>query len=285
MRHYLTLVLTILIVGFTVLANADTIYLEPCDDMYSDPNGSQVVDQLWVANFSGTGNFQQTMIRFDLSQLTRQTIESAILNLYLFFGCPMDPTTHTRFYAITQDWDENTWPVTQHIAHGTDVWASCDFNANEPGWYNIDITTLVQAWVDESVQDYGLVIIANSGDKFSKFYSKEHSNPNLHPYLEINYTIGIGDENYIEMSEFLSQNYPNPFNTETTIQFNLPKSGNVKLTVYNSKGQIIKTLVDRYLNVGEHRVELDASNLISGIYFYKIQTDDFSKVKKTILIK
>lgn len=295
MRHYLTLVLTILIMGLTVSANADTIFMEPIDDMYTDPNGSQVVDQLWVANFSGAGNFQRTMIRFDLSQLARQTIESAILNLYLFFGCPMHPITHTHFYAITQDWDEDTWPATQHIAHGIDVWSSCDFNANEPGWYNIDITTLVQAWVDESVQDYGLVIIAISGDRFSKFYSKEYTNSNLHPYLEVTYTAGAVDDENFEMPLFLSQNYPNPFSGSTTICFSLHptnlQTDNATISIYNLKGQLVKsfpltTHYSPHTNVVWDGTDMNGNKLPSGIYFYHLKSENIiSEVKKMVLIR
>lgn len=278
-------ILAILIIGIISWASADTVSLDPIDDMYTDPNGTQVTSELWVANWPGCGgHFERIMLNFDLSELTGQTIDSSTLNLYKFFTAPDGSSTPTNFYAITQPWDEDTWNHTQHIQYNSTVWASQVFTS-QLGWYEIDITNLVQAWVDGSITNYGLVIIANSGYKFSKFYSKEYSNQNMHPYLEVTYTVGAVDENVVILPTVNIENYPNPFNTETTISFNLPKSSNVKLIIYNSKGQIVKTLVDSYLNVGEHSIKFDASNLISGIYFYKIQTDDFSKIKKTILLK
>ncbi len=83
----------------------------------------------------------------------------------------------------------------------------------------------------------------------------------------------------------LLQNYPNPFNPSTTIKYSIPVNGNVKLTVYNSIGEEIKTLVNEYKTSGTHEVELNAEKLTSGIYFYKIETGEFSSVKKMILIK
>ncbi len=83
----------------------------------------------------------------------------------------------------------------------------------------------------------------------------------------------------------LKQNYPNPFNPETVIEFDLPKSSNVKLVVYNSLGQVVDKLVDEYLLSGSYRVKFNGGNLPSGIYFYKLTADGYSAVKKMVLIK
>ena len=83
----------------------------------------------------------------------------------------------------------------------------------------------------------------------------------------------------------LYQNYPNPFNPVTEIKFNIPESGNTKLVVYNTLGEKVKTLVDDYLPVGEHKVNFDAGELPSGIYFYKLTSGKYSSVKKMILMK
>ena len=83
----------------------------------------------------------------------------------------------------------------------------------------------------------------------------------------------------------LMQNYPNPFNPNTNIQFQIPKNGHVTISVYNSLGQQVATLVDENLKCGVHHVTFDAAQFSSGIYFYRIQADDFSQVKKMILLK
>ncbi len=87
-------------------------------------------------------------------------------------------------------------------------------------------------------------------------------------------------------SEFaLAQNYPNPFNPSTTIQFSLPTASNVELTVYNLLGQRVETLIDQQLEAGEHVVNFDAGALASGIYFYRLRTDDASSTRKMLLMK
>ncbi len=87
-------------------------------------------------------------------------------------------------------------------------------------------------------------------------------------------------------SEFrLSQNYPNPFNPDTRIAFSVPASGNVKLAVYNVLGQKVADLVNGFVDAGSHSVTFKAGKLTSGVYFYKIETDNFVSVKKMMLIR
>lgn len=83
----------------------------------------------------------------------------------------------------------------------------------------------------------------------------------------------------------LSQNYPNPFNPETNINFSLPVSGHVKITVYDITGSEIDVLVNENLNAGEYKTDFDASGLTSGVYIYKMETGTFTNVRKMILIK
>ena len=83
----------------------------------------------------------------------------------------------------------------------------------------------------------------------------------------------------------LKQNYPNPFNPTTNIQFAIPKAGFVTMKVYNLLGQEVSTLVDEYKNAGTYKVDFNASNLSSGVYFYKIDAGNYTNVKKMILMK
>ncbi len=83
----------------------------------------------------------------------------------------------------------------------------------------------------------------------------------------------------------LNQNYPNPFNPVTTIQYSIAKSGFVKLTVFNIVGEEVKVLVNEKKDAGVHTVNFDASNLNSGFYIYKIETNGFVQSKKMILLK
>ncbi len=87
-------------------------------------------------------------------------------------------------------------------------------------------------------------------------------------------------------SEFsLNQNYPNPFNPVTTIKFTLPVSGNANLSVYNSLGEKVETLVNQYFDAGYYQVEWKADKYSSGVYYYRIESGNYNSVKKMMLIK
>jgi len=83
----------------------------------------------------------------------------------------------------------------------------------------------------------------------------------------------------------LSQNCPNPFNPSTTIGYQIPKSGIVKIAVYNMLGQKVKTLVNTIKTAGKYQTEFNATYLSSGIYIYKMQAGNFTEVKKMLLLK
>jgi hypothetical protein len=83
----------------------------------------------------------------------------------------------------------------------------------------------------------------------------------------------------------LAQNYPNPFNPNTTIYYNLPRSSDVKLVVYDVLGNEVTTLVNENKLGGTHKAEFYPGNLASGIYFYRITAGDYSEVRKMTLIK
>ncbi|MBM4158860.1 MAG: T9SS type A sorting domain-containing protein [Ignavibacteria bacterium] len=97
----------------------------------------------------------------------------------------------------------------------------------------------------------------------------------------------VSDNVKVEEPEeyILNQNYPNPFNPTTKINFALPKQGFVTMKVYDILGRVVRTLVNEYKNAGNYITEFDGTNLSSGVYFYKLTADNFSNVKKMILIK
>ncbi len=97
--------------------------------------------------------------------------------------------------------------------------------------------------------------------------------------------IGISN-NQIDLKDYkLNQNYPNPFNPNTTISYNLVKSSFVTLKIYNVLGKEVKTLVNEYQQSGINEINFNASELSSGVYFYRISAGEFSDLKKMMLIK
>ena len=86
-------------------------------------------------------------------------------------------------------------------------------------------------------------------------------------------------------SYFGAKNYPNPFNPETKINYTLKNSTNVKITVYDRLGREVVVLVDESQSEGEHAVTFNASNLPSGVYFYRIKTPEMVEVQKMVFTK
>ena len=87
-------------------------------------------------------------------------------------------------------------------------------------------------------------------------------------------------------SEFsLAQNYPNPFNPSTTISFQLPVAGNTVLAFYDMNGKEVKSLVNGFREAGYYSVNLNASDLSSGVYFYSLKSGNFVQTKKLSLVK
>ncbi|MBD3235067.1 MAG: T9SS type A sorting domain-containing protein [candidate division Zixibacteria bacterium] len=83
----------------------------------------------------------------------------------------------------------------------------------------------------------------------------------------------------------ISGNYPNPFNANTAIGFSLAKPDQVKVSIYNLKGQILETIANRYFEAGNHKVVWNAQNYASGIYFYRLDAGDFVETRKMVLIR
>ncbi len=96
---------------------------------------------------------------------------------------------------------------------------------------------------------------------------------------------GIAVQNLIPASYQLDQNYPNPFNPSTTIRYGLPHKSAVQLTLFNSLGQHISTLVQGDQEAGYHELRFDASGLSSGVYFYQLRASGFVRTRKLFLIR
>lgn len=107
--------------------------------------------------------------------------------------------------------------------------------------------------------------------------------------LKMNFTVGINQLSSEVPEDFsLSQNYPNPFNPTTKIRFEIQKTSEVKLVVYNSLGKEISTLVNQNLNAGTYETDFDGADYNSGVYFYRLFVNgdkSFTETRKMILTK
>jgi subtilisin family serine protease len=166
--------------------------------------------------------------------------------------------------------------------------------ATEINNYGFDIERCALSAERQAWNKIGFVN-GNGNSNSTKSYSYEDKNvtPGKHSYrlkqidndgkFEYSKSIEV-DMNGVNKFE-LSQNYPNPFNPTTTIRFNLPEAGNVKLTLFNILGQEIKTLVNEVKEAGTHTINFNAGELNSGMYIYKIEAGSFVQTRKMTLVK
>jgi photosystem II stability/assembly factor-like uncharacterized protein len=154
---------------------------------------------------------------------------------------------------------------------GTDIgiFQSTDEGAN---WISFNSGfPSVQIYDMKYKQTVGLILVATHGRGCWTF--------------DLNSTLGIDPFGQIPEQYNLSQNFPNPFNPSTNIEFDLPKYGFVTLEIYDVNGRTIDKLVNTNMNAGHYQIRWDASNYSSGVYFYKISTNDFKDIKRMMLVK
>jgi hypothetical protein len=97
---------------------------------------------------------------------------------------------------------------------------------------------------------------------------------------------GVHDHGSLIPGEYiLYQNYPNPFNPSTTIKYSIPELSRVTLKVFNVLGEEVTTLVNEEKIAGNYSIEFNASNLPSGVYFYRLQAGSFTETKKMLILK
>jgi len=252
--------------------------------------------QLW--NNNGDGTFSQIGAEVGLGEIIGSDMRSLMfvdydndgfLDIYL-----MQNGTSTPYLLHNEGGNGNHWVVikpkgvtnntagigariravagsksmTRYIVAG-------DGNANGHLWAHFGLSSattidsLIVYWPN------GMIDVATNinADKYYTFKEGEGIITSVESEIKL-------PEEYI-----LYQNYPNPFNPETTIGFSLPERTDVKITLVNILGQAVKEIVNNNYSAGRHQVKLNASDLSSGVYFYKLETGSFVTAKKLILMK
>ncbi|MBW6515958.1 MAG: carboxypeptidase regulatory-like domain-containing protein, partial [Candidatus Cloacimonetes bacterium] len=164
--------------------------------------------------------------------------------------------------------ENNNW-ITIGTFNGISDWTHKEFSLND--YLGEEITLRFFFTSDQAIEDEGIYI-----DDFTLFITDPVSN--------------ISDDLSTLQQDTLFQNYPNPFNAETTISFAIIEEGQVTLDIYNIIGQRVRRLLQEELQPGLHSIIWDGKNdskqeISSGIYFYRLQRNDSSVVKKMILLK
>lgn len=163
-------------------------------------------------------------------------------------------------------------------------------------------------WTTDTTQGFSTINMTASTDTFTAHIPSQPLGTSIYYYISAtsnnsktitkplpapsgNFRFTIEDTSYITgnnsfVREYtLYQNYPNPFNPITRIQFDLPKNGFVRIQVYDVTGRLVNTLINDFMLKGSYEIKFDGSDLTSGVYFYKMETVDYSNVKKMLLVK
>jgi hypothetical protein len=165
---------------------------------------------------------------------------------------------------------------------------------------NGQIIYLTQTTADDFVDYTEYMLSGNDSPWWNCYYyvkqvdqSSQVSAPSNYAYYTVApqpICLGCGSDNKSTQNveppkEFKVSNFPNPFNPTTNIYFALPKPGQVKITVYDMLGRVVKELLNEYRGAGMYVTEFNAENLASGIYYYRIEAGSFIATKKMMLIK
>jgi Secretion system C-terminal sorting domain len=154
-----------------------------------------------------------------------------------------------------------------------------------------EIAKLTAAGLENFPNDE-VYLVDNSVNKF--YNLKEEKEISIFPFHDNhNFKLLIGKQDYINGIKKstapsiygLEQNYPNPFNPVTTIRYQIAQDGLVQLKIYNVLGKEVKILINKEQKQGLYEVELNASDLSSGVYFYTLKTGNFSSTRKMIVLK
>ena len=176
-------------------------------------------------------------------------------------------------------------------------------NQIQPGWNYIAIPASNPVFLTEGPFYVGILEASNSSaigvdeNNVGHSLTKIGTNP-WSPFQNGNFMIRAildGNTNVEQIlvpvnDKLTATNYPNPFNPETTIEMNIPQPSNVKLTVFNMKGQVVNTLVDEFLNTGVYQKVWDGkdyrgNNVASGLYFYRLESEGQVVNKRMLLLK
>jgi hypothetical protein len=191
------------------------------------------------------------------------------------------------------DIDENS-NIQEIVLYANDV---CIGGAKTQG----ERTVMVKAFMEDVPDNCEISVVTFTGAKSSKkAIQLSEYNPNLQVWSMTSniikdnrsvYHISLRKDNnsILEINNIVTTNYPNPFNPETTIEFNNPLQGQVNINIYNLKGQLVKNLLQDNLNQGVHKVvwqgrDSNDRQVASGVYFYKIQSENNKSVTKKIIL-
>ena len=204
-------------------------------------------------------------------------------NFYIRYNWSLFTNLEVKYYKkdaqLNDSWTNTFSGPPNHIAYYKIIDTSTSsFYGNTTKIKTLEITDSsliyqLQYWSD----DFGLLSVRDNEGSSSSILGCVI---NGKTYGDTTFTGIVEKDNTIPKNYYLSQNYPNPFNPTTKIDFNIPKSSNVTMKVYDILGREITTLINKELKPGSYTVDFNGNKLSSGVYIYILKANDFSEVKK-----
>jgi hypothetical protein len=161
---------------------------------------------------------------------------------------------------------------------------SIQTSTDSVNWTNVksNVNSAIAEWTEETFDPIParyvrIVVHSNNQNEWASLWETEFYGQLIISNNE--------DQNNIPSNFLVNQNYPNPFNPNTKISWQTPVSSRQTLKIYDILGNEVATLVDEYKEAGKYEIEFNASNLPSGIYIYRFQSEAYSESKKMILLK
>jgi hypothetical protein len=223
----------------------------------------------------GTLNFI-TSSSYDGKVKLFRTTNSTPLWTYTGFG---DEVTNVAFSKNRNILAASSWGDLAHTNDDIKVWR-ISLGTNAP----IFGTNTVGSFFWCGVSNDGSTVFASG----KRVHARQFGNGGLayNIFIDTNDTpVGIIGNNSSPNEYRLHQNYPNPFNPSTQIKYDIASDGNVKLTVFDMLGREVAVPVDKFQKSGKYSAVFNGENLTSGVYFYKLITNEFTETKKMILLK
>ena len=182
-----------------------------------------------------------------------------------------------KWYHVVMTYDGATMKsYVNGVSDGSMIVAGTIKISLEPvliGLYNM---ATAPAWFPGQIDDIRIYTRALSVAEIGLLYHEEGW-----AVTGVKESVGLDYPSNVE----ISQNYPNPFNPSTTIRYALPQRSHVTLSVFNTLGQIVATIVNGEQEAGYHDTQFDGTNIASGVYFYRIQAGDFVQTKRLLLLR
>ncbi len=254
---------------------------------------------IWAVNYDGSLLYAATdgdgIFRSSDQGLTWTEVNDGLTSLYVYAILKADGAMYAgtdEGVFVTLD-GEHWIPVRNGMENETVLSLAHDGNTLYAGTYDHGVWRSVDGGTSWSQWNDGLssqIVWALKVDGNSIFAGTAGNGVYQRPVENIIVPVTTAQKNNAPLQIELRQNYPNPFNPTTTVYFDLPQRSRVRLAVFNARGQLVRTLAQGSFENGSHSVFWDGRNetghtVASGAYFYRLETDDFIRTRKMLLIK